>query len=72
MPNEFQVSIGGDLVFDQTDMGIFGYTQYTFNYTATETTTTIPFGVREDPSSILTTSTSSWLVPVPMFRRGNT
>ncbi len=49
-PNEFQVSIGDNVVFDQQDMGIFDYTQYTFDYTATEATTTIQFGIQENPS----------------------
>ena len=50
VPNEFQVSIGGTVVFDQLNMGSFAYTQYSFDFMATGGATTIQFGAREDPA----------------------
>jgi hypothetical protein len=44
------VSIGGTVVFDQTNMGAFAYTQYSFDYVATDSSATIQIGARDDPA----------------------
>jgi hypothetical protein len=49
-PNDFQVTVGGVTLFDQTDMGTFDYTQYTFTFTATSGSTVLQFGGQENPS----------------------
>jgi hypothetical protein len=49
-PNEFQVSLGGSVIFDQINMPNFAYTMYSFSYVAAGPTTTVQFGFREDPS----------------------
>ncbi len=47
---EYQVTIGGAVVDDQTDVGNFGYTQFTYTFTATDVTTTIQLGFKEPPN----------------------
>jgi hypothetical protein len=50
-PNEFKVSIGGNTVYDGTNLGNFIYAPSPqFNYTATGTWTTIRFDFQEDPA----------------------
>jgi flagellin len=50
-PSEFQVIWGGATVLDVTDLGTFGYTEYTFTgLTATSSSTSLTFGLRQDPS----------------------
>jgi methionine-rich copper-binding protein CopC len=49
-PNEFRVSVNGTVIYDQTNLGNFAYTEFTFSYTATSATTTIQFGFQEDPA----------------------
>jgi hypothetical protein len=49
-PNEFRVSIDGNTLSDGTNLGNFDYTQYSFNYTATNTQTTLRFDYQEDPA----------------------
>jgi hypothetical protein len=48
-PNQFQVSIDCTIVYNQTNLPVFGYTQYSFNFLASGPTP-LQFGVREDPS----------------------
>jgi hypothetical protein len=48
-PNLFRVSIGGTVVYDQTNLPAFDYTQFSFDYTATGASTLIQFTFREDP-----------------------
>jgi hypothetical protein len=50
VPNEFKVTVGGTVIYDQTNLGNFSYTEFTFSYTATDTMTTVQFGFREDPA----------------------
>jgi hypothetical protein len=48
---EFQVQIGGIIVDDQLNVGNFGYTDFTYSYTATGTSTTIQLGFKEPPEN---------------------
>jgi hypothetical protein len=49
-PNEFRVTVGGATLYDQTDLGIFDYTPFSFTFTATGASTVLQFAGREDPS----------------------
>jgi hypothetical protein len=51
-PNEFQTIVGGNTLSDLTNIASQSYTEYTFNFTATSTTTQIAFG-EYDSSSFL-------------------
>jgi hypothetical protein len=46
---EWQVSMGGSMLMDEQDAGNFAYTQFTFNFTATSSTTALQFGFRTQP-----------------------
>ena len=42
-PNEFAVSVGGNTLFDMVDLNLSGYTEFTFDFAAASTTTTLTF-----------------------------
>jgi hypothetical protein len=48
-PNEFRVRVGSTTLTDQTNLGAFGYTQFTFTFVATSAATVLEFGSRDDP-----------------------
>jgi hypothetical protein len=50
MGTEWLVSVGGMTLMDVTDAGNFGYTQFTFTFTATSSSTVLQFGFLEPPS----------------------
>jgi hypothetical protein len=50
VPNEFQVSVGDTLLFDQMNLPAFDYRQLQFIWMANVTLTTVQFGFREDPN----------------------
>jgi hypothetical protein len=47
---EWTVSVGGTTLMDVHDDGNFGYTQFTFTFTATSASTRLQFGFLEPPS----------------------
>ncbi len=47
--NEFQTSVGGTKLFDQVNIPTQAYTQYTFNFVPTGTSTDLTFGFRDNP-----------------------
>ncbi len=47
--NEFQTSVGGTQLFDQVNIPNQAYTQYTFNFVPTGTSTNLTFGFRDNP-----------------------
>jgi hypothetical protein len=49
MGTEYQVMVGGATLTDVHDAGNFAYTQFTFNFTATSSTTALQFGFRTQP-----------------------
>jgi hypothetical protein len=49
IPNEVQVSWGGQIIFDQRNLPSFGYQQYSFTETASSSVTSIRLGFRNDP-----------------------
>ncbi len=48
IPNEFRVSFGDSQLFDSTNIAASNYTLESFNVVATDATTTIAFGGRDD------------------------
>jgi hypothetical protein len=51
--NEFLVNAGGDVLMDQVDLPSSNYTEYTYGFQATGSTTNIEFGSRDDPGYLL-------------------
>jgi len=49
LPNEFNVSWNGNIIYDQTNLPPFNWTNLQFTNTATGTSSTIQFGFRNDP-----------------------
>jgi len=47
--NEFSVAWNGNILYDQVNLPAFGWTNMQFNVTATGSTGTVQFGVRNDP-----------------------
>jgi len=75
-PNEFQTIVGGNTLSDLTNIASQSYTEYTFNFTATSTTTQIEFGEYDRPSflaldnvSVVDTGSPS-SVPEPLTTGG--
>jgi hypothetical protein len=50
-PNEFLVNWNGTTLLNETNLGVFGWTNYQFAVSATSTSTTLQFGDRDDPSA---------------------
>jgi hypothetical protein len=50
-PNEVKVSLGGVTLLDMTNLPVAGWTQYTVTTTATSTSETLSFGLRQDGGS---------------------
>ncbi|MDB4793671.1 autotransporter domain-containing protein [Methylacidiphilales bacterium] len=48
-PNEFQTDVGGVTLFDQSNIPLQGYTEYSFIFSATSASTLLQFGLRDDP-----------------------
>jgi len=80
-PDEFKAIVGGNTLSDLTNIAAHDYYEYTFNFTATSTTTQIEFGAYDDNISVSapgialdnvsvvdTTATSS--VPEPLTTGG--
>jgi hypothetical protein len=69
-PNEFQVqwnsnSTSANVIFDQTDMGTFGYSNLQFMVQASTSTTTLEFGNRDDNAFFCMDNVSVTPVAVP-------
>jgi len=76
IPNEFQTIVGGNTLNDLTNIASQSYTEYTFDFTATSTTTQIEFGEYDPPSylaldnvSVVDTGAAS-SVPEPLTTGG--
>jgi len=75
-PNEFQTIVGGNTLSNLTNIASQSYTEYTFDFTATSTTTQIEFGeydlssylALDNVSVVDTGATSS--VPEPLTTGG--
>jgi subtilase family serine protease len=68
-PNEFQVSWGGTVLFDQTNMGTFTWTNLQFVLPqATATNTPLVFAVRNDSAGFGLDDVGLEAVPLPSFQ----
>lgn len=69
-PNEFQTSVDGTVLDDLVNIGIQGYTEYSFTFTGTGSDT-IMFGERNDPNYLalddvsVTTAAVTGVTPEP-------
>jgi subtilase family serine protease len=72
-PNQFQIQwntnvTAANVVFNQTNMGTFGYTNLLFVLQAATNTTTLQFGFRNDNDYFALDNVSVVPVPAPMFQ----
>lgn len=51
-PNQFQIFLNGNNIFNQVNINPLDYTKYSFNFTATAISTELKFGVRHDPGHL--------------------
>jgi hypothetical protein len=50
IPNDFFANFGGTQLYHASNLHEFGFTEYSFLQTATSNSTTLSFGLRDDPS----------------------
>lgn len=67
-PNEFLASWNGTNLFDQTDLGRFGWTNLQFVVPATGPATVLKFGFRNDPNAFGLDDISVQPVPAPAIQ----
>ncbi len=67
-PNEFLAGWNGTALYDQADLGVFGWTNLQFLVTAAATNTVLEFGFRNDPSYFILDDISVTPVPAPAFQ----
>jgi hypothetical protein len=67
-PNEFRVQWNGTTLFDQTNMGAFGWTNLQFMVAATGSATALEFGFRDDPGALALDDITLQAVPAPAFQ----
>jgi hypothetical protein len=67
-PNEFTASWNGNTLFNQTDMGVFSYTNLQFIVWATGASTTLEFGARNDNDYFGLDDVSVTPIPSPVFQ----
>ena len=61
-PNEFEASWNGSVLFDQSNIPVGGYQQYSYTVTATGTSTTVTLGFQDNPGFLYLDDVS--VVPV--------
>ncbi len=67
-PNEFQVTWNGTTLFDQPDLGQFGWTNFQYVVTADTQSSTLQFGFRNDLNAFALDDISVRAVPAPFFQ----
>ncbi|MGP8197995.1 MAG: protease pro-enzyme activation domain-containing protein [Limisphaerales bacterium] len=67
-PNEFRVKWNGAALFDQTDMGAFGWTNLQFIVAASGGATTLEFDFRDDPAALGLDDITVQPIPNPVFQ----
>jgi len=70
-PNEFQVQWNGTMLFDQTNMPAFAWTNLQYLVSATGSATTLQFGFRDDPAALALDDVTVQAVPAPIFQSVN-
>jgi len=68
IPNQFNVAWNGDLLFDRSNMRTFSYTNMQFVVAATNTTSVVTFGFRNDIDYFGLDDVTATLIPVPAFQ----
>jgi hypothetical protein len=68
LPNQFTVAWNGTTIFDQANMGVFSYTNMQFVVAATNWSTALVFGVRNDPDYFGLDDVSVTPIPTPAFQ----
>lgn len=64
-PNSFSASWGGSPIFSGSNLGAFGYTEYSFLVTATGSSTVLQFSFQQDPAYFQFDDVSVSSVPEP-------
>jgi len=72
IPNDFMVSWNGSTLFNQTNKGVFSYTNMQFVVWATNSVTTLAFGARNDSDYFGLDGVSVTLIPSPIFQSAAT
>ena len=67
-PNEFRMKWNGTPLFDQTNMGAFGWTNLQYIVTATGGATPLEFDFRDDPGALGLDDVTLQAVPTPLFQ----
>ncbi|MEH2338794.1 carbohydrate binding domain-containing protein [Nostoc sp.] len=64
-PNQFQIFINGDNIFNQVNIDPPDYTKYSFNFIATAASTELKFGVQNDPAHLFLDDVNVIAISVP-------
>ena len=64
-PNAFRTTVGGNVLFDQTDIPDQPFTKYSSNFAATSSLTQLQFGFQDDPGYLHLDNVSVNVVAVP-------
>ncbi|MCC5624688.1 hypothetical protein, partial [Nostoc sp. CHAB 5715] len=64
-PNQFQIFLSGDNIFNQVNIDPPDYTKYSFNFIATAASTELKFGVRHEPAHLFLDDVNVIAIPVP-------
>jgi hypothetical protein len=67
-PNEFRIKWNGTTLFDQTNMGAFGWTNLQYIVAATGSATALEFDFRDDPAALALDDITVQAVPEPVFQ----
>lgn len=67
-PNEFLIKWNGTTLFDQTNMGAFGWTNLQYIVAATGSATALEFDFRDDPAALALDDITLQAVPEPVFQ----
>jgi hypothetical protein len=68
IPNDFKVAWNGSTLYNQTNIAVFGYTNMQFVVWATNSSTTLAFGARNDSDYFGLDDVSVTPVPAPVFQ----
>ncbi|BBD63667.1 hypothetical protein NIES4072_26780 [Nostoc commune NIES-4072] len=64
-PNQFQIFLNGDNIFNQVNIDPPDYTKYSFNFIGTAASTELKFGVQNDPAHLFLDDVNVIAIPVP-------
>jgi hypothetical protein len=68
VPNEFTVAWDGNTIFDQSNLGVFSYTNMQFVVSAANASAALEFGARNDNDYFGFDDVSVSPIPVPVFQ----